>query len=169
MVADYELKMLRTFTASGDHPQIGCPFGSNEPRVVPGGRASAKRSAHFSLTEGGREGGAYIRFVKRSLIQVRKTVSLRDQFLASEKNYRASLLRYKTRFGWVLGLSPASAHSSHKPQEERNTAFKHLTPSVGVIVILASFSCISRSVGCATAIPSAVTHSFELQTITDLV
>ena len=56
VVADYELKMLRTFTASGDHPQFGCPFGSNEPRVVPGARASAKRAAHFSLTEGGREG-----------------------------------------------------------------------------------------------------------------
>ena len=83
----------------------------------------------------------------RKVPQIRKTVSLRDQFLASEKNYRASLLRYKTRIGWVLGLSPASAHSSHKSQEERNTAFKHLTPSVGVIVILASFSCISRSVG----------------------
>ena len=53
-------------------------------------RAGNKRQAVCTLfSGGGREGGAYIRFVKRSLIQARKTVSLRDQFLASEKNYRA--------------------------------------------------------------------------------
>ena len=92
-------------------------------------RAGKRQAVCTLFSDGGREGGAYIRFVKRSLIQVRKTVSLRDQFLASEKNYRASLLRYKTRFGWVLvGSEPRFRSQYTQTTRRKKYCFQAFDP-----------------------------------------
>jgi len=49
--------------------------------------------------------------VERSLDQVRKTVSLRDQFLAAEKNYRVSSFATTAR----LGLADRGGRYSRSP------------------------------------------------------
>ena len=49
--------------------------------------------------------------VERSLDQVRKTVSLRDQFLAAEKNYRVSSFATTAR----LGLADRGADTLARP------------------------------------------------------